>query len=72
MGYMVEASELPADVVPQQWCDDNGCEDAGDVWVEYGGLAIRMVATWTAQTTLGMLYRQLSLIVLMRLIMLVR
>lgn len=40
MGYCVEASliyGIPADEVPQEWCDDNDCEDAGDVWMEYGG-----------------------------------
>ena len=32
MGYTIESSliyGLPADEVPQQWYDDNACEDAG-------------------------------------------
>lgn len=40
MGYRVEASliyGIPADEVPQQWLDDNGCEDASEVWLEYSG-----------------------------------
>lgn len=39
MGYCVEAKliyAVPEDEVPQEWLDDNGCEDAGDVWMEYG------------------------------------
>lgn len=39
MGYCVEAKliyGIPADEVPQQWLDENGCEDSGDVWMEYG------------------------------------
>lgn len=39
MGYSVEAKliyAIPAVEVPQQWLDDNGCEDVGDVWMEYG------------------------------------
>lgn len=40
MGYCVEASliwGIPADEVPQEWLAENGCEDSGDVWMEYGG-----------------------------------
>ena len=39
MGYSVEASliwGIPEDEVPQEWLGDNGCEDAGDVWVHKG------------------------------------
>lgn len=39
MGYCVEASliwGIPADEVPQEWLDDNGCEGVGDVWVHKG------------------------------------
>lgn len=39
MGYFVEASliwGIPADEVPQEWLAENGCEDVGEVWMEYG------------------------------------
>ena len=27
---------VPADEVPQEWLAENGCEDVGEVWMEYG------------------------------------